>query len=343
MTALDDFLKTINPAIAKTFQIASETQNLKLPLASEQLTDDLNGGIGKGRMTLVYGNHSAGKTALMLQSIAMWQAMGEVCVFVDVEGTWDNDWARALGVNPDEVILIRSKSGAKIYELLKPLLEAGVGAVVIDSISMIMSDEFIDSDGLAKGLMDQRQIGAQAKAISKLLSAMHYSNNGDTAIVILSQTTTEFGQSYTKQVPTGGKRVLFASSQIIKLTSSNTEAKQIKGDIQVGNKVIQIPVGRTVDYLVEKNKLGPQGRTSSYDLYYTGDFVGIDSVGELVDQAVVFGIIKKGGAWFSKGDLKWQGRHNVVNHYRSLPDDKDELREEIREVKSGIVREDAEA
>lgn len=341
MSTLEDFLLTINPKIAKTFKVAQDVESVRLPLASRQLTRDLNGGIGKGRMAMIYGNNSAGKSALVMQSIGLWQQAGEVCVYVDTEGTWDNDWAKRLGVDTSELILIQSKSGARIYDQVKPLLEAGVGVVVIDSISMILSDEFIDDDGNAKGLMQQRQMGAQSKAISRLINAMHFSNTGETAIILISQTTTEIGQTYTKQVPTGGKKPLFACSQIIKLTSSNTDAKQIKGSVYVSNRVIDTPVGRKVDTTVEKNKLGPQGKASTYDFYYEGDFVGIDSVGEVIDEAVKYGVIKKGGAWFNKGDLKWQGRDNLVAHYRSLPDDLEELDQEVEDVKSGTVRQEA--
>lgn len=340
MSSFDEFLLTLDPRIAREVKTAQETHNEVLPLASRGLTDDLNGGIGKGRMTLLYGNTSAGKTALMMQSIGLWQKTGQVCIFVDVEGTWDNDWAEALGVDVSKVILIRERSVSKIYNKIRPLLEAGADALVLDSISMILSDSFIDDDGHGKDLEKQIQMGAQSKAIARLLNAMHYSNE-QTAIVLISQTTTEIGQSYTKQVPTGGKKPMFASSQIIKLTSSNTEAKQITGKIHVGNKVLDVPVGRTVNSVVEKNKLGPQGGASSYDFYYRGAYVGVDHVGEAIDEAVRYGVISKGGAWFSKGDQKWQGRDSVVKFYRENVDELEALATEVKEFKDGSLRQDA--
>lgn len=336
MSNLDALLETLNPKIAKSFKRARDVENVRLPMASARLTQQLNGGIGKGRMSLFYGNTSAGKSALIMQSIGLWQAMGEVCVYVDTEGTWDNDWAESLGVDVDELILIQSKSGAKIYEQVKPLLEAEVGVLVIDSISMILSDEFIDGDGNAKGLVDQRQIGAHAKAITKLISALHYSSDS-TAILVISQTTTEIGQTYTKQIPHGGKKMLFASSQIVKLTSSSTEAKLLKKEITVGNRVISVPVGRAVDFLVEKNKLGPQGGTGSYDFYFKGDEVGVDRIGEIIDMAIDYGVIKKGGSWLSIDELSWQGRSKAVDHYRALPDDLDDLKTRVLEVENGSV------
>ena len=340
MSNFDEFLLTLDPRIAKTFKTAKETDNELLPLASRGLTEDLNGGIGKGRMALVYGNTSAGKSALLMQSLGMWQEMGQVCIYADVEGTWDNAWAESLGVDTSKVILVQERSVSKIYNKVRPLLEAGADALIIDSISMILSDAFIDDDGHGKDLEKQIQMGAQSKAIARMTNALHYSNER-TAIALISQTTTEIGQTYTKQVPTGGKKPMFASSQIIKLTSSNTDAKQIKGKVHVGNKIIEVPIGRKVDTVVEKNKLGPQGGASSYDFYYRGDYVGVDHIGEAIDEAVKFGVITKGGAWFNKGEMKFQGRDNVVTHYRSCPDDLDELVREVKEFKNGSIRQDA--
>lgn len=337
--SLEALLQTLDPTVAKQFKTAMETKTERLPLASYNLTEDLNGGIGKGRITLIYGNTSAGKTTLMMQSIAMWQAMGQNVAFVDVEGTWDNDWAVRLGVDPSEVILIRERAASKVYNKIKGLLEAGIDAIVIDSISLILPDGFIDSDGRAKGLEDHKQLGAQAKAISQLCNAITYSNE-NTAVVLLSQTTTEIGQTYTKQIPHGGKKPMFVASQVIKLTSSNTEKEQIKGNVQVGNKLIEYPVARKVGTLVEKNKLGPQGHASKYTLYYDGPFVGIDHVLETVDQAVKFGVIKKTGSWYTYGDLKWQGDEKVATHFRSLPDDLEVLRNDISEVKNGSIRQE---
>jgi len=333
MTATEDFLAKLNPKIAKQIMRATEKKTELLPLASFGLTDALGGGIGKGRITLLYGNTSSGKSALMMQSLGMWQKMGKVVAYVDVEGTWDNAWAERLGVNVDELILIEKRSISKIYAEIKPLLEAGIDAIIIDSISMALPDAFIDDDGSAKGLEDMKQIGAKAKALTNLTQAIHYSNE-DTAVVLISQTTTDLSGMHPKQIPDGGKKIPFAASQIIKLTSSGVESKQIKGEIQVGNKVIQVPVGRTVQALVEKNKVAPQGGTCEYDFYYRGDTVGIDFIGEAVDEAIKFGVVEKGGAWLSYGDQKWQGRPALVRHVKSTDGFLDELNKAIAEVKT---------
>lgn len=332
MSATEEFIATLNPKIAKGLRMASETKTELLPLRSYGLTEALGGGIGRDRVALVYGNTSSGKSGLMMQSMADWQESGLVCAYVDTEGTWDNKWAERLGVNVKDAILIQKKSISRVYNEIRPLLEGGIDAIIMDSISMMLPDAFIDEDGKAKNLENHKQIGAKAKALTSLVNAIHYSNER-TAVSMISQTTTDLSGMHPKQIPDGGKKMQFACSQIVKLTSSSTDAKQIKGDIQVGSKIIQVPVGRTVQALVEKNKIAPQGRTAEYDFYYDGPFVGVDAVGEVVDEAVKFGVIDKGGAWLSFGENKWQGRPALVKFARADEGFLTEVKAEIEKVR----------
>lgn len=313
MTATDDFLATLDPKIAKEIRRAADTKTELLPLRSYGLTEALGGGIGRDRVALVYGNTSSGKSGLMMQSMGDWQRQGLVCAYVDTEGTWDNKWTERLGVNVKDTILIQKKSISRVYNEIRPLLEAGIDAIVLDSISMMLPDAFIDEDGRAKNLENHKQIGAKAKALTSLVNAIHYSNER-TAVSMISQTTTDLSGMHPKQIPDGGKKMGFACSQIIKLTSSSIESKQIKGDVRVGSKIIQVPIGRTVQAYVEKNKIAPQGRTAEYDFYYDGPDVGVDMVGEVIDQAILYGVIHKGGAWLSFGEQKWQGRPALVKY-----------------------------
>jgi recombination protein RecA len=272
----------------------------------------------------------------MQASVAKWQKMGLVCAWVDAEGAWDKKWAERLGVNNDELILIQSKSSGRIEDELAPLLENKIDVVVIDSISDIMPEAFIGKDGSLNDQVDRKQIGAHAKAITALINGILYRNE-DTAVVLLSQTTTFLGQTYVQQVPHGGKKVLFAASQIVKLTSSNTDAKQIKGNVYVGDLVLEKPIGRTVDAFCEKNKLGPQHGTCEYDIYYGGEDVGIDYIGEVIKEAIEYQVLTKGGAWFKWDGQQWQGEANVVKHFKSNPDDLEKLLAEIHMVETGEV------
>ena len=332
-SASEDFISKLNPDIAKAIRRASQKQTVLLPLASYGLTEQLGGGIGAGRITLLYGNTSSGKSALAMQSIALWQKMGKVACYVDVEGTWDNEWAKRLGVDVDELILIERRSISKVYNDIRPLLQAGIDAIVIDSISMALPDAFIDDDGQAKDLENHKQIGAKAKALTALVNGIHYSND-KTAVLLISQTTTDLSGMHAKQIPDGGKKVLFASSQVIKLTSSGVDSQQIKGEIQVGSKIIQVPIGRTVQVYIEKNKLAPQGGTCEYDFYYQGKEVGVDVTGEIINEAIKYGVIEKAGAWLKRGEEKWQGRPALVRHAKDTDGFLDEIKAELAEAKA---------
>lgn len=329
-----DFIEGLDPTTAKRIKTAEQTTLVRLPLASYGMTKASNGGIAKGRIALLYGNTSAGKTLLMMESVAKWQKMGEVCAWVDVEGAYEKEWAARLGVNNDELILIQSKSSGKIEDEIRPLIENKIDALVIDSISDIMPEVFLEKDGSMSDQNNRKQLGAQAKAITALINGILYIND-DTAVVLISQTTTFISQgqvNYVKQIPHGGKKAEFASSQIFKITSSNTEKEQIKGDVKIGEVVLGQPIGRHVDGLVEKNKLGPQHGTWKYDMYYRGDHVGIDVIGEIIEEAITYGVIVKAGSWYNWGSNKWQGKTMVVAFFSTEPDFLEQLKKDIAKV-----------
>lgn len=334
---LNEFLAGLDPKTAKRIRTAQETEVERLELASYGITKALGGGIAKGRITLIYGNQSSGKSLLMQESIGkIWQPQGLVCAYADVEAAYDKEWTARLGVDNEELILIQSKSSGRLEAELVPLIKNNIDVVVIDSISDIMPEVFIDKSGEMNGQADRKQIGAHAKAITALINGLLFANE-NTAIVLLSQTTTKIESTYVKQVPHGGQKALFAASQIVKLTSSNTDAKQIKGEHWVGNMVFEEPIGRKVEGLVEKNKLGRQHTTFEYDMYYGGKSVGIDMIGEVIDEAIKYDIIVKGGAWFKFNEFKWQGRPMVVSYFKDNPDMLESVKKEIHLRETGVL------
>jgi len=336
---LQDFLAKLDPKTANRIKTAQETEIERLPLISYGLTKALGGGIAKGRLATFYGNQSAGKSLMFQETIGkLWQPAGLVCAYYDVEGAYDKEWAARLGVDNKQLMLYHSKSSGKIEEDIVPLLRAEADVVIIDSISDIMPETFVGKDGALNDQADRKQLGAQAKAITALVNGILY-NNENTAVVLLSQTTTEINPTYVKQIPHGGKKVLFASSQIVKLTSSGTDGQQIKGDYQVGDLTIEQPIGRTVAAYVEKNKLGRQSASCEYDMYYAGSKVGIDRTGEVIKEALKYKIFYKApkSSWIEWGDQKWQGEANTTKHFESNPDDMDRLVRQIEMLETGEV------
>jgi recombination protein RecA len=331
---IEDLLARLDPKTAARIKTASETKVEYLPLASYGATRALGGGIVKGRISLFYGNYSSGKSTLFLQSIGEWQKSGYTCAWVDAEGTFDKDFAKSVGVNTEELILIQERSFGKITNGVTPLLRAGVDVLVIDSISMAVPATFVNDDGSIKDFDDTKQLGAHAKACTMMVNSIHHENK-ETAVVLLSQTTTEIGQNYARQIPHGGKKVQFASTQMVLLQSSGNEKEQIVDEVQHGDVILKEPVGRRVKLYVDKNKAGPQSRRCEYDLFYAGDFIGIDNVGEVVDEAISYGIIKQAKAWFSMDEQKWQGRKKVVTHFRENQQALDSLKQEISALLNG--------
>ena len=299
MSNFEDFMGRLDPKTARRVQVAQQIELVKRPLASLGLTNALNDGIGAGRVTLLYGNTSSGKSVLMFQSIGIWQKMGLVCALVDAEGTYEKSFGARLGVNNDELILVTARSSGKIEAAITPLMQQHIDIIVVDSISQILPEVFIEKDGVTMS-ETRKQIGAHAKAITNLVNGIHYINE-KTAVILISQTTTYIdpNNGMVKQIPHGGQKVSFASTQIIKLKSSSTENQQIKGELQMGDRIIEQPIGRKVEYLVEKNKLGRQHMKGSYDLYYAGADVGVDLYGEVLDLAEVFGLVVRKGAWYT--------------------------------------------
>lgn len=332
--SFDDFLSRLDPKDARSLKTAATAEVIKIPTASRRLNLILGGGIPRGMVTTIYGNPSAGKSMLCLQSIAGWQKEGLVCGYIDAERTLDGAFAERLGVVTDQLVLDGSKSSDKIEQIVKKWITAGIDVIVIDSVSDIMPAVFVD-DRTGELKESRKQIGQHAKAITELLNGIHYVNE-NTAVIIISQTTTKLEQTYVKQVPHGGKKTEFGSSVMILLTSSNTDAKQKKGIILKGGVKQELPIGRTVKAFTEKCKVAPAHRTCEYDIYYDGDFVGIDAAGELADMCVEYGAINKSAAWFKLDEeRKWQGRDSLVAAIREDKNLEEELEEKLQEILDG--------
>lgn len=338
------FIETLDPAVAKTVQTASSTETLRYPLASDGLTEQLGGGIVAGRVHLVYGDTSGGKSSLIMESIGNWQRdLGLVCVYADIEGTYTKEWGERLGVNNDALILMQKgiKSSGRLEKAVVPFVQKGVDVLVIDSISDIMPEVFIDEKTGEMNDQDKRkQTGAHAKAITKLIGGLLYENH-KTAIILISQTTTFLGQNYVVQIPHGGKKTLFASTIVIKINSSNTEGQQLTAKVQVGDKLVEQTVGRKVRAYVEKNKIGKQSGTAEYDFFYSGPFVGVDRVGEAFDKAEALGVIVKSGAWFKwpSHEKNINGRAQFIKFLRNDPEALADLKKESHTMLTGEVDE----
>jgi recombination protein RecA len=289
----------------------------------------LKGGLGFGRQVLVWGNKSAGKSSFCLQMIADAQKNGKTCAWIDAEASYDVAWAKMLGVDSDSLIYSSAKSINDMVDIAQQLMEAGVDIIVVDSISALLPAIYFEKDSTdLKKLEDTKQIGAEAKDMTHAVKMLNYANK-NTLLVLISQQRNQFGSMHASHIPTGGMAVKFFSSTVIKLWSSEAEANAIKSGIQVGDKIIEQKVGRPVNWIIDYNKLGPPNLSGQYDFYYQGENVGVDITGEVLDVAEMMGIVQKGGAWYTIGEERFQGRNKAVEYLRKSPDVVKKLKEYI--------------
>ena len=325
----EEILAKLDPKTRARVQLATTVDVEKQKTPSIGLNMALKGGFGYGRQILVWGNKSAGKSSFCLQMIAEAQKNGKVCAWIDAEASYSANWAKKLGVDSDKLIYSPAKSINDMVDVAQQLMEAGVDLIVVDSISALLPAIYFEKDSTnLKKLEDTKQIGAEAKDMTHAVKMLNYANK-NTLLVLISQQRNQFGSMHASHIPTGGMAVKFFSSTVIKLWSSEAEANAIKSGIQVGDKIIEQKVGRPVNWIVDYNKLGPPNLSGQYDFYYQGDNVGIDSIGEIVDVSEMMGIIQKGGAWYTVGEERFQGRAKVVEYVRSNPEVALKLQEQI--------------
>ena len=320
MTTIDEALAQLDPKLRKKVAPAVGIKTEFQPTPSPGLNRALGGGFPYGRQVLIWGSKSSAKSSLCLQTIGMAQKEGKLCAWIDAEMSYDEEWAKKLGVNPEELIYSEARSTNDMVNVAVALLKAGVDIIVIDSISSLLPAVYFekDSDEL-KALENTKQIGAESKDLKHAWNMINWANNNEKPALILaiSQSRNSIGAMYTQAIPTGGESTRFMSSTIVKLFSSGSDSQAIKAKVKVGDKLIEQKVGRKVRWEVTNSKTSAPGDSAEYDFYYRGDFVGIDGIADLVDTAEMNGFVNRTGAWYQLEDgTKLQGRDAFVERVR---------------------------
>ena len=272
------------------------------------------GGLPRGRIIEIYGPESSGKTTLALQCIAECQKEGGKAAFIDAEHAIDPRYAKALGVDVDELILSQPDSGEQALEITEVLIKSGaIDLIVVDSVAALVPQAELD------GEMGDSNIGLHArlmsKAMRKLAGAMN-SNNCTT--IFINQLREKVGVMFgNPEVTTGGRALKFYST--IRLEVRKSEA------IKDGTEII----GNKVNVKVAKNKVAPPFKACQVEIYYGQ---GISHVAEIVNMGVDMGIIDKSGSWFSyKGEKIGQGSDAVKAYLHANPDIDAEITRQIKE------------
>jgi recombination protein RecA len=336
MTTIEEALAQLDPKLRKRLGPAVGIKTEMQPTPSPGLNRALGGGFPYGRQVLLWGSKSSAKSSLCLQMIGMAQKEGKLCAWVDAEMSYDEEWAIKLGVDTSQLIYSEARSINDMVDVGVALLNAGVDIIVIDSISSLLPAVYFEKDSDELKALDQtKQIGAESKDLKHAWLMLNYANNREkpALIVAISQARNNIQQTYTQAAPTGGLTTQFMSSTIVKLFSSSSDSQAIKAKIQVGDKLIEQKVGRKVRWEVLNSKTSAPGDSAEYDFYYRGNYIGIDSIGDLVDTAEMLGFVNRTGAWYLLPDgSKVQGRDAFVNKVKEDKELHDSLYEKVHSV-----------
>jgi recombination protein RecA len=324
MTTIEEAMAQLDPKIRKRLSSGEGITTELQPTPSAGLNRALGGGFPYGRQVLLWGSKSSAKSSLCLQMIGMAQKEGKLCAWVDAEMSYDEEWAKKLGVDTSQLIYSEARSINDMVDVGVALLQAGVDIIVIDSISSLLPAVYFEKDSDELKALDQtKQIGAESKDLKHAWLMLNYANNREkpALVVAISQARNNIQATYTQAAPTGGLTTQFMSSTIVKLFSSSSDSQAIKAKIPVGDKLIEQKVGRKVRWEVLNSKTSAPGDSAEYDFYYRGDLIGIDSIADLVDTAEMLGFVNRTGAWYQLEDgTKLQGRDAFIN---KVKEDKD--------------------
>lgn len=332
MPDIDELLSRLNPRTAKAFTKASEQENRLLPTPSLNLNRAI-GGFGFGRQSMVWGNKGTGKSVFLQQQCAIAQKLNVGVGWIDAEKNYDPDWAKRLGVNPDQIGLSKITSIADMADASHDLISAGFGLIVVDSISALLPQSYFTDKGEMKDLANTGQIGTFSKNMGTACNMINNMNK-ETAFVLVSQVRNQITSNGASASHMGGKAVEHMNSTTLRLWCMPSEIGSITGKTHVGNKILEKPVGNPVTWTVDKNRGPGTKETAKFDLYFKGDFVGVDRTGEIADAAVDFGLVSTSGAWYQVQELTEdgkgvQGRPNFVKWLRQNPKIEEEWYGEI--------------
>ncbi|MGH9296355.1 MAG: recombinase RecA [Acidimicrobiales bacterium] len=273
------------------------------------------GGLPRGRVIEIFGPESSGKSTLAMHVVAEAQRNGGICAYIDAEHAMDPVYAKAIGVDIDELLISQPDTGEQGLEITDMLIRSGaIDVVVIDSVAALTPRAEIEGD------MGDTHVGLQARLMSQALRKLTGTlSKSRTIAVFINQLREKIGVVYgSPEVTPGGRALKFYSS--VRL-----EIRRIES-IKDGAEII----GNRTRVKVVKNKCAPPFRTAEFDIVYGK---GISREGSILDVATDFGIVKKSGAWYTyEGEQLGQGRENAKQFLRATPEMVIELDQLIREA-----------
>ncbi|MCR5135594.1 MAG: recombinase RecA [Oscillospiraceae bacterium] len=285
-------------------------------LSTGSLTLDLAlgiGGVPKGRIVEIYGPEASGKTTLALHVVASAQRDGGTAAYVDVEHALEPAYARAVGVDIDDLLISQPDTGEQALDITESLVRSGaVDVVVVDSVAALIPRSELE------GEIGDSVVGVLARLMSQAMRRLAGAiSKNNCTVIFINQLRQKIGVMYGNPETTPGGLALkyYASVRI--------DVRRVES-LKVGNEVI----GNHTRAKVVKNKLAPPFREAEFDIMY-GE--GISRVGEIVDLGVRLELIDKGGAWFTVEGNRIQGRDAVKQYLLDNPEICERLDSQIRE------------
>lgn len=278
------------------------------------------GGVPKGRIVELYGPESSGKTTVALHIIAEAQKKGGEVAFVDVEHALDPQYAAALGVDVDNLLVSQPDSGEQALEIMEALVRSGaVDVVVLDSVAALTTKAEID------GNMGDSNVGQLARLMSQAMRKLTpLLSKTNCVAIFINQIREKIGVMYGNPETTpGGRALKFYASVIIDVRKGEA--------IKNGTELI----GSRTKIKIKKNKVAPPFKECEFDIIFGK---GISRTGEVLDLAVELDVIKKSGAWFSyDGQKLGQGRDNAKKALEDNPELMKIVEEKINENKDALM------
>lgn len=270
------------------------------------------GGIPRGRVTEIYGPEASGKTTLAMHVIAEAQKAGGYAAFIDAEHAFDTRYAKALGINTDELLISQPDNGEQALEITETLIRSGaLDVIVVDSVAALVPRAELE------GEMGDSHVGLQARLMSQALRKITgIVSKSRTACIFINQIREKIGVMFgNPETTTGGRALKFYSS--VRL-----DIRRI-GSLKKGDEVI----GNRTKVKVVKNKVAPPFRIVEFNIIYGK---GISRISEILDLAVEYDIIEKRGSWYRfDGEPIGQGSDAAVQFLEEDPELTSKIEERI--------------
>jgi recombination protein RecA len=278
------------------------------------------GGIPRGRITEIFGQESSGKTTLALEVLAQAQKYGGTAAFIDAEHALDPNYAKALGVNIEDLLVSQPDTGEQALEIAESLIRSNaIDVVVIDSVAALVPRAELE------GEMGDSVMGLQARLMSQALRKLTgYISKSKTAAIFINQVREKIGVFFGNPETTPGGRALkfYASVRL--------EVRRIDS-IKKGNDI----VGSRIKVKVVKNKVAPPFKETELDIYYGR---GVCKESSLIESAVNYGVIEKKGSYFSyEGKTLGQGIENIIENLKNNQNLYKEIEKRVKE-KAGLIK-----